>query len=106
MVAASVARELSTFGPERLALVTDLERWHFWFAGRRALLDQLWRRHAGSSHQRVLEVGCGSGRFAAAMARAGHRVVGIADFSATPAWLRKRALTAAECQVTQCPRPR
>lgn len=65
------------FGADRLELVSDLERWHFWFAGRRELVAQLWRRHLGVSPLRVLEVGCGSGRNALMMARAGHRVLGI-----------------------------
>lgn len=67
----------AAFSADRLELVSDLERWHFWFAGRRELVAQLWRRHLGVSPLRVLEVGCGSGRNALMMARAGHRVVGI-----------------------------
>jgi SAM-dependent methyltransferase len=65
------------FGRDRLARISQLEGWHFWFAGRRLLLDQLWQRHLGTAPRRVLEIGCGNGRFSQAMAARGHDVVGL-----------------------------
>lgn len=66
-----------SFSAERLARISDLEGWHFWFAGRRLLLDALWRRHLGTRPRAVLEVGCGSGRLAREMSGRGHDVVGL-----------------------------
>ena len=65
-----------SFSEERLARVADMERWHFWFAGRQAILNQLWHRHV-QGQCKVLDVGCGTGHTLRELSRLGHRVVGI-----------------------------
>jgi SAM-dependent methyltransferase len=49
------------FPPERLQRLSEIEAWHFWFAGRRALLDRLVARHVPAGRHTVLDVGCGTG---------------------------------------------
>ncbi len=65
------------FSAERLARLADIERRHFWFAGRRALVDKLLRKHAGDRARCVLDVGCGTGFMVGHLARLGYRAVGL-----------------------------
>jgi ubiquinone/menaquinone biosynthesis C-methylase UbiE len=67
----------TSFGCDRLEKLTALESWHFWFAGRRALVGALLDRHATDDARVVLDVGCGSGATASALASRGHVVVGL-----------------------------
>jgi SAM-dependent methyltransferase len=67
------------FDPERLAKIRDLERWHFWFAGRRDLVRGLLARHLEPAPQRLLDVGCGTGHLARELLAAGHHVTAV-DF--------------------------
>ena len=64
------------FGPDRLARIAEMERWHFWFMGRQAVVDQMWRKHLAGTVD-VLDVGCGTGHTSRALAARGHRVVGL-----------------------------
>ena len=66
----------SRFRPDRLARLSQLERWHFWFVGRRVLLDRLLDKYL--RHQmRILDVGCGTGLMPAILTRRGYHVVGL-----------------------------
>jgi SAM-dependent methyltransferase len=65
------------FDPARLARIRELEGWHFWFAGRRELVRGLLARHLGPAPQRILDVGCGTGRLAGELLAAGHRVTAV-----------------------------
>ena len=67
------------FDGERLARIRALERWHFWFVGRRELVRGLLARHLDPAPQRVLDVGCGTGHLAGELLGAGHRVTAV-DF--------------------------
>ena len=57
---------------ERLA---PLEQQHFWFAGRDRLVRKLLDHHRAP--EPVLDLGCGTGRFAAALAVEGRRVLAV-----------------------------
>jgi SAM-dependent methyltransferase len=72
-----------TFPRERLARLREVEDRHFWFIGRRALVDQLIERHVPSP-ARILDIGCGTGAEARRLAGLGHRVVGV---DVRPDWL-------------------
>jgi len=65
-----------SFTKERLAVLSEIEVRHFWFAGRRALVERLLGRHARAD-QRVLDLGCGSGRSVEELGRRGFAVVGL-----------------------------
>jgi SAM-dependent methyltransferase len=65
------------FDGERLARIRALEGWHFWFVGRRTLVQGLLARHLEPAPQRVLDVGCGTGRLACELLAAGHRVTAV-----------------------------
>jgi len=62
----------TTTHAERLAPV---EQGHFWFAGRDRLVRRLLDHHAAP--EPVLDLGCGTGRFASSLAADGRRVVAI-----------------------------
>ena len=60
-----------------VARYPELERRHFWWATRRHLVGTLFRRWFPSGSARVLDVGCGSGVTAEAIAEEGAEVVGV-----------------------------
>lgn len=64
-----------TFEADRLRLVADLEHWHFWFVGRRALVDRLIAVGELAPGASVLDAGCGTGALAADLATRGYRVL-------------------------------
>jgi len=64
-----------TFEAERLELIGSLERTHFWFVARRALVLHLLERHGQRNASVVVEVGCGTGLLAATLAEEGRQVV-------------------------------
>jgi SAM-dependent methyltransferase len=68
------ARQVEGFSLDRLERIRDMERWHFWFAGRRARLDRLLRRQLATPRL-ILDVGCGTGLMLELLGRQ-HRVVG------------------------------
>ncbi|HSG00834.1 MAG TPA: class I SAM-dependent methyltransferase [Vicinamibacterales bacterium] len=68
-----------TFKAERLEMIGSLERTHFWFVARRALVLHLLARYSHRNSSVVVDVGCGTGLLAAALARRGDRVVAL-DF--------------------------
>jgi SAM-dependent methyltransferase len=65
------------FGADRLALIERLERSHFWFAGRRALVERLLDRHLSHRGEAALDIGCGTGAFLPVLARYAEHVVGV-----------------------------
>jgi ubiquinone/menaquinone biosynthesis C-methylase UbiE len=67
----------TSFPRERLARLAEIERRHFWFAGRRALVSRLLTRHAHGERARVLDLGCGTGTNAEELSRLGFDVVGL-----------------------------
>jgi SAM-dependent methyltransferase len=68
---------MNGFSEERLRRLEAIEGWHFWFRGRRILVNELMRRERIDRHPLHLELGCGTGRMAAEMSRRGHRVVAV-----------------------------
>ena len=73
----SMSVDMSTFPEERLRQVADMERWHFWFAGRRRLVDGLLGAYFSQNQQSVLDVGCGTGLMAEILVARGYRVSAI-----------------------------
>ncbi len=67
------------FEADRLRLIERLEPSHFWFAARRRLIHRLLNRYAGNGRGRpvVVDLGCGTGSFAAEIARPGLRVLAL-----------------------------
>lgn len=63
--------------PEVLGRRWDMEDRHFWHAARNRWIGRALRHHGVRAPARVLDVGCGSGAVARALARLGHSVVGI-----------------------------
>jgi SAM-dependent methyltransferase len=62
--------------PERLARIGELEGWHFWFAGRRVLVERLLERSVPPGEP-VLDVGCGTGSMVRSLGERGYRVAGL-----------------------------
>lgn len=60
-----------------VAQYPDLERDHFWWATRRVLVRDLVNELSGGTGPSVLDVGCGSGMTASALAKEGASVVGV-----------------------------
>lgn len=58
------------------ARIARLEEWHFWFAGRRALLERLLRRRLPQPSL-LADVGCGTGSSLLLLRSLGHRAVGF-----------------------------
>jgi SAM-dependent methyltransferase len=65
------------FSQERLAQLGAMEGWHFWFAGRRTLINRLLAASNIATTDRVLDAGCGTGSTLQLMRARGHRVVGL-----------------------------
>jgi SAM-dependent methyltransferase/uncharacterized protein YbaR (Trm112 family) len=65
------------FDAARVARLAHLERWHFWFTARRALVARLLKRRLAEGSQLVLDVGCGAGATVGLLASRGCRVVGV-----------------------------
>ncbi len=65
------------FSRDRLLRVSQLERWHFWYVGRRALVERLLARYLDHRPHLFLDLGCGTGLMVEILLRRGHRVVGL-----------------------------
>jgi SAM-dependent methyltransferase len=66
----------TAFRPDRLSRLADLEDWHFWFLGRRALVVALVRELIPRP-AKVLDIGCGNGAMLAALVDDGYQTVGV-----------------------------
>lgn len=66
-----------SFSAERLGRLAQLEGWHFWFAGRRMLVERMLDRFPAGKGQLVLDVGCGTGAMVRSLAARDYRVVGL-----------------------------
>jgi SAM-dependent methyltransferase len=64
------------FTTDRLELVAELEQEHFWFAGRRTLIERLLYRHVPHV-DRAVDVGCGTGSLLDLLERHAEHVVGV-----------------------------
>lgn len=65
------------FGSDRLAWLSEVETWHFWFVGRRALIDRLLNRYLRDKTQPILDLGCGTGLLSRVMMARGYRMLGL-----------------------------
>ncbi|MCH8305376.1 MAG: class I SAM-dependent methyltransferase [Candidatus Marinimicrobia bacterium] len=65
------------FRTDRLARLAQIERWHFWFIGRRALVNRLLAKYIGNGTKRLLDIGCGTGIMVEILSAQGHKVVGL-----------------------------
>ncbi len=86
------------FTVERLQRLAQIERWHFWFAGRRALIGRLLDRYVPAGSRRVLDAGCGTGATLEGLAARGFSVVG---FDMRPEGLRATARAIPEAGLFQ-----
>ena len=66
----------SRFSAVRLLSIWRMERTHFWFAGRQALVESLIRQNL-SRQSAILDVGCGTGWMVESLTRDGYRVAGM-----------------------------
>src|SRR5689334_17673224 len=79
VVLPGVTHERSDFDldPEVLAGLWRMEERHFWHAARNRWIERALERYGAPPPARILEVGCGSGAVACALARRGYSVVGV-----------------------------
>jgi len=70
-------RSEAVFTPARLARLAQIEGWHFWFVGRRALVYRLLRRYSQDGPVRILDAGCGTGFTLRTMEGMGYTVIGM-----------------------------
>src|SRR5438552_15936105 len=70
------------FGADRLGRIAELEDEHFWFAGRRALLERLLATHAARVEAAV-DAGCGTVSLLDLLAPYAGRVVGVDPLGGT-----------------------
>ena len=66
-----------SFHPDRLERIARMEAGHFWFVGRRAILQHWLRRIALPAEGLVLDAGCGTGWTVRWLADQGFRVMGV-----------------------------
>ena len=69
--------QILAFGLDRLELLAHLESWHFWFVGRRALIERLVASLALSGRLTLLDVGCGTAQMARRLGTRGFRVIAL-----------------------------
>jgi 2-polyprenyl-3-methyl-5-hydroxy-6-metoxy-1,4-benzoquinol methylase len=96
-----------TFTRDRLARISQIERWHFWFAGRQALLECALTRYVPDAGSRLLDVGCGTGHVLDLLTRSGYRALGLdlrreglRAYAGTP-----RPALLVQAEATRCPLP-
>ncbi|HEY0005136.1 MAG TPA: class I SAM-dependent methyltransferase [Pyrinomonadaceae bacterium] len=65
------------FSAERLERLAEIERWHFWFVGRRALIDKLLAVHLKMPGATVLDLGCGTGLMLESLTLRGNLAIGL-----------------------------
>ncbi|MBI4854370.1 MAG: class I SAM-dependent methyltransferase [Acidobacteria bacterium] len=64
------------FKLERLLVLSQIERWHFWFIGRQKLIKQLLNKHLKKGSL-VLDLGCGTGFMCETLIEQGYKVIGL-----------------------------
>lgn len=79
----------ASFTPERLDKLIEIDREHFWFTGRRKLVDQL-MTGLNPGHLRVLDLGSGAGTNAERMSARGNRVTAVDFLAAGLAAVQRR----------------
>jgi SAM-dependent methyltransferase len=72
-----------SFPAGRLALLKNLEDWHFWFDGRRRLVVRLLANARIGSSERVIDVGCGTGAMVATLRRLNYHAIGVDPLAAS-----------------------
>jgi SAM-dependent methyltransferase len=72
-----------SFGADRLRLIAELEDSHFWFAGRRRLVERLLDRHVQPRVDAAIDVGCGTGAFLSVLERYAKHVIGVDPLAPT-----------------------
>lgn len=70
------ARFSPGFRYDRLLRLAQIERWHFWFAGRRALVERWLAEYVPPGAQRVYDLGCGTGALLESLQQRSYQVVG------------------------------
>jgi SAM-dependent methyltransferase len=65
------------FRPDRLQRLHEMEPTHFWFEGRRAIVDRLLTSAMPGGPRDVIDVGCGTGWLVERLVGQGHRVTGV-----------------------------
>lgn len=74
------------FSAERMQRLAEIENQHFWFAGRKAMVANLLKRHAPMASGWVLDAGCGTGSLTAWLTQQGYSIVSL---DARPEGLRR-----------------
>ncbi len=65
------------FTADRLERIAQLETWHFWFAGRQALVDRALAARPASDGRLIVDIGCGTGYNVRRLSSAGVRIAGV-----------------------------
>lgn len=65
------------FSQDRLFRLAQLERWHFWFVPRRALIRRLLGRYLRRESGPILDIGCGTGLLLEELTRERFSTVGL-----------------------------
>ncbi len=65
------------FNPERLARISRVEDWHFWFYGRRLLVSRWLNKLVCPTDGKVLDAGCGTGLLLQQLRARGFRAIGL-----------------------------
>lgn len=67
----------SGFPAGRLERLIEIEESHFWFAGRRSLVDRLLKRYVGVPPKTVVDLGAGAGGTAEQLAALGYQAAAV-----------------------------
>src|SRR5512145_1391217 len=65
------------FRPDRMSRLSEIEAWHFWFAGRRALVDKILAAYVRHKAPNLIDLGCGTGFTLASIQRPGWKLSGF-----------------------------
>jgi SAM-dependent methyltransferase len=90
------------FSAERLLRLGELEQWHFWFVGRRALLGRLLAKYLKGGSELILDAGCGTGFLPEKLLRRGYRVVGL-DRRTEGIFARRHAVRFVQAEAGRLP---
>lgn len=92
------------FHPDRLAVLSAIERRHFWFAGRQMIVERFLKDYL-PGQPLMLDIGCGTGWTLEKLEEWGYRTIGLDLLPEGLRSLRKRSKTAILLQgdATQLP---